>query len=359
MENAAKASASALCFELYAAAAEDGRAGGRAGGCDKPASTPAFVLQLRAGFSPWPLELSAPVTHPAEGEVLEHTTRLALHCACAGMPSEPHLRLSYHLPKMKAMVLVDVRLDGLIEIVSNSSKAAYKQLHKLLLSERRELKDFHILLSSWQRDGRNVRAFEALACKRFLEWEEERERGVERRYAEERSRQKAKAELLSWAKQIGLSDSAELLTRAGIDLQSLPFLNLLTYRTDDDMHRLGVNSVGSIRKLVGLRRQQLEEGSLREQLSQLQEEHAALREDERRGREERDKARVEGELAKKVLARLETQLASERLRCSQLSDALRMMEAQLAAATELAGSWQRKAGEFATDSEALQMRLQQ
>ncbi|KAL1508013.1 hypothetical protein AB1Y20_007611 [Prymnesium parvum] len=254
VENAAKASAAALPFELYAnplVPTEIGRS--------NRLLTPAFVLVIRPRFTPWPLDIVAPVTHPSTGPETEHCTQIAFYCTFPGMPSDPHLCFVHHLPHLEALVLVHVRINGVVEFISNCVTAAWEMLSKVFVNQSpsgRSKADFHILASSWQREGRSVRAFEALVAERWREWEGARMRYAQKRYAEERRIAKARADLMKWTEDLGLGDCGTILLRANIDLESLQYL------TDEDLIRMGIDSFGARRKLLGARRTQLEHEDL-------------------------------------------------------------------------------------------------
>eukprot|EP00966_Prymnesium_polylepis_P046973 1088417-Prymnesium_polylepis.2 len=191
------------------------------------ACTPAFRLHLRPRFSPWPLEMAAPVTLPSAGARTEPSTRLALYCATNGMPAEPHLCLVHHAPQLQALVLVHVRIDGMVELLSNSSAAAWEQAHKIFFGQpphQHGPADFDVVASAWQRDGRGVRAFEAVVAQRWREWEDGRTRAAQLRHEEERRKEEAKAELLGWLEELGLGECGALLIRESIDLDTLQYL---------------------------------------------------------------------------------------------------------------------------------------
>ena len=67
------------------------------------------------------------------------------------MPAEPHACLVAHLHQKHALVLVSVRIDGQLEVLSNSSEAAWDQVHALFgqPSMPRSLHDFEVLSSGW------------------------------------------------------------------------------------------------------------------------------------------------------------------------------------------------------------------
>jgi len=235
LEAAASASTSSLPFELYATGLESAD-GGKARDAQtvvrtKPGAgatcTPAFRLQLRPRFSPWPLQIMAPVSLSSSTTTGSGpSTRVSFYCVTSAMPAEPHLCLIHHAAKHEALVLVLVRIDGMVELVSNSSVAAWEGVHEILLGQPAQhgLDDFDVVASGWQRDGRSVRAFEVIVAQQWQEWQDGRTRAAQQRHLEERRKEEAKAELLGWLEGLGLADCGALLIRENIDVDTLQYL---------------------------------------------------------------------------------------------------------------------------------------
>lgn len=219
LENAAKASAATLPIDLYTHPL-DAAPGSPA------TSTPAYVLQLRPRFSVWPLEFCAPIaTEPGLAEILR-STRIAMYCAGVGIPTEPHLCLVHKPAEVEGLVLLNLRIDGMIEVISNSTEAAQQLVRTVFIDHVRErsMNDFEVLCSGWQREGRAVRAFEALAVERRQDWAEWRASKVRQRYEERHKREQGRVELLRWTTELGLAECGEILAEEGVDLETLQHL---------------------------------------------------------------------------------------------------------------------------------------
>ena len=167
--------------------------------------TPAFRLVLRPNFVPWPLELQV---GEVAGMLVEGGHRLAFFCAYQQMPAEPHACLYCYRPDRQALVLVSIRLDGQLEILSNSSEAAWEQAHTFLSQPGapRSLSDFAIVTSGWHAAGVGVAAFGALVRTKWREWSEGRGKAAAERKDAERALAKRQAELHEWLVESGLTE---------------------------------------------------------------------------------------------------------------------------------------------------------
>jgi hypothetical protein len=97
LEAAAAASTSSLPIEVYAGAAE-----ARVG---MAPSTPAFQVQMRPRFSPWPLAMHAPLApHGGAADGAKLASAISVFCATSGMPAEPHLCTTHHDAEREALV---------------------------------------------------------------------------------------------------------------------------------------------------------------------------------------------------------------------------------------------------------------
>ena len=76
--------------------------------------------------------LSPPPSRLQVGELpgvdIEGGTRLSFFCAYKEMPAEPHAVLVAHHREKHALVLMSIRIDGQIEVLSNSTEAAWDQV---------------------------------------------------------------------------------------------------------------------------------------------------------------------------------------------------------------------------------------
>ena len=80
------------------------------------------------------------------------------------MPAEPHACLIAHHFRRHALVLLSVRIDGQIEVLSNCSDAAWEQTQALVGQppQLRSLHDYDVLASGWSYHGMGVQTFGAL-----------------------------------------------------------------------------------------------------------------------------------------------------------------------------------------------------
>ena len=119
-----------------------------------------------------------------------------------------------------------MRIDGQLEVLSNSMEAAWEQTQALVGQppQLRSISDFEILAAGWATNGLSAIAFNALVRQKWAEWEEGRAKAAAARKEDERKLAKRQAALREWLTNLGLEDLYERLIREGVDLERLQFL---------------------------------------------------------------------------------------------------------------------------------------
>lgn len=112
-------------------------------------------------------------------------------------------------------------------------------------------------------------------------------------------------------------------------------------------------------KLLGAVRSQAELRALRERVQELEKLRAQWVTSKEHATDAFKRERSEAERLQAKLATTTAELHEERERVVELSEAVRRLEDELAAATSTAKTWELKANEFALDSDELQQRLKQ
>lgn len=270
-------------------------------------AAPAFRVVLRPRFTPWPLDLQV---GELPGVEIDGGTRLSFFSAYKEMPAEPHACLICHHHLRHALVLLSVRIDGQIEVLSNSTEAAWDQLKSLFSQppQNRSLHDFEIVASGWATGGMGVATFNGLVCQKWAEWEEGRGRAAAARKEAERQLLKRQAALLEWLTELGLEELHEGLIREGVDLERLQYI------TEDDLKEMGVTQLAMRRQLMAAVKTQQQYKQLMERIDVLEGENRDLREayTSQKGR----------------LAQTTSDLASERSSVSSLTAELRESAAE-------------------------------
>lgn len=171
-------------------------------------AAPAFRLVLRPRFTPWPLDLQV---GDVPGVEIEGGTRLAFYCAYKQMPAEPHACLMAHHKERSALVLLSVRIDGQLEVLSNSSEAAWDQVQALLGQppQLRSLHDFDVVSAGWTSSGVSVATFAALVAQKWSEWEVGRGKAAAKRKEEEKELLRRQEALREWLCNLGLEELHE------------------------------------------------------------------------------------------------------------------------------------------------------
>ena len=314
-------------------------------------STPAFRLILRPRFTPWPLEMQV---GDLPGVEIKGGTRLSFFCAFKEMPAEPHACLIAHHHERHALVLMSVRIDGQLEVLSNSTEAAWDQVKALLRQppQLRSLHDFDVVASGWATSGVGVNTFAALVRQKWSEWEEGRGKAAAQRKEEERALIKRQEELKEWLGTIGLDDLHAPLIRDGFDLERLQFIS------DDDLKAMGVTELGQRRQLMAAVETQQQYKELMARVEELETENKDLRESY-----EAQKGKVGAVNAELSQSRGAVQAMTNDLRRAvEENERLKSGSSDLAAQLEeMAGHYNEaeiRAQAFARDAAELQKQLQ-
>jgi len=248
-----------------------------------------------------------------------------------------------------ALVLVSVRLDGQVEIVSNSTEAAWEQVHALFghPPSPRSLHDFEVLSSGWVPSGVAVLAFGALVRTKWRQWDEGRGKAAAARKQKERERRERQAALLEWLKNLALDELHPQLIREGIDLTTLQFV------TEDDLTRVGVSQLAQRRQLLAAVKTQKQYQHLTERVATLEAATSAL---------ELEKAHTQGELqqrseelgdARADVESLTSALAAERAAREQAEADAAAARLELATSQTRVADLEARVASFAADVEAL------
>ena len=253
-----------------AGGARPGSAAGVSSSLNSKFTIPAFRLVLRPRFIPWPLDLQV---GELPGVEIEGGTRLSFFCAYKEMPAEPHAVLVAHHRDKHALVLMSIRIDGQIEVLSNSTEAAWDQVKSLLghPPTPRTLHDFDVSASGWQATGLGVGTFGALVSQKWSEWEEGRGKAAAKRKDEEKKLARRQASFLEWLTSIGLEELYERLIREGVDLEKLPYIK------EEDLIAMGVTQIAQRKQLMAAVETQAQYQQLHQQIDALEDENRDLR----------------------------------------------------------------------------------
>ena len=189
------------------------------------------------------------------------------------MPAEPHAVLVAHHRDKHALVLMSIRIDGQIEVLSNSTEAAWDQVKSLLghPPTPRTLHDFDVSASGWQATGLGVGTFGALVSQKWSEWEEGRGKAAAKRKDEEKKLARRQASFLEWLTSIGLEELYERLIREGVDLEKLPYIK------EEDLIAMGVTQIAQRKQLMAAVETQAQYQQLHQQIDALEDENRDLR----------------------------------------------------------------------------------
>ena len=170
-------------------------------------AAPAFRLVLRPRFTPWPLDLQV---GDVPGVEIEGGTRLAFYCAYKQMPAEPHACLMAHHKERSALVLLSVRIDGQLEVLSNSSRRHGTRCRRFgQPPQLRSLHDFDVVSAGWTSSGVSVATFAALVAQKWSEWEVGRGKAAAKRKEEEKELLRRQEALREWLCNLGLEELHE------------------------------------------------------------------------------------------------------------------------------------------------------
>ena len=286
--------------------------GAAAAAASSGSAAPAFRLVLRPRFTPWPLDLQV---GDLPGVEIEGGTRLSFYCAYREMPGEPHACLVAHHRARSALVLLSVRIDGVLEVLSNSTEAAWAQVGAFvgLPPQQRSLHDFDVVSAGWTSSGVGVASFAALVGQKWAEWEVGRGRAAAKRQEEERELARRQEALREWLQNLGLEELHERLIREGVDLERLQYV------TEADLQTMGVSQLAMRRQLMAAVQTQQQYKNLMEKIAELEADHAELQRVHKEQRSAYGQATRELAETKAQCAKLEQELADERAECEELT----------------------------------------
>lgn len=357
LDASGRASVATMPLQVYAVAAEGLKQAAAAGTVSASmrarrlgqyTPTPCFRLVLRPRFAPWPLEIHLAELPRVMSEE-QDGVRLSFFCAFEQMPSEPHTCLYANRSDKHALVLVSIRLDGQLELVSNSTEACWEQATALFghPPQPRSLHDFDVISSGWAASGVAVHAFGALVRTKWKEWDEGRGRAAKARKQKERVQRERQAELLRWLQDLDLDELHPLLVREGVDLTTLQYI------AEADLSRLGVTQLGQRRKLLAAVRTQEQYKHLTEKLATLEAEKITLMQEHARQGSELDQRTAELSAACADVGRLTSALTTAEAEREAARREQQGTAAELATSSEKVTALQAKSDAFAADIEVL------
>ena len=321
-------------------------AGGSGGAAAAGSAAPAFRLVLRPRFTPWPMDLQV---GDLPGVEIEGGTRLSFYCAYREMPGEPHACLVSHHRAKSALVLLSVRIDGVLEVLSNSTEAAWAQVGAFvgLPPQQRSLHDFDVVSAGWTASGVGVASFAALVGQKWAEWEVGRGRAAAKRQEEERELARRQEVLREWLQNLGLEELHERLIREGVDLERLQFV------TEADLQSMGVSQLAMRRQLMAAVQTQQQYKALMERIADLEADHAELQAAHASQRQAYGKASRELHEAREQNAKLESELENERAECEELTKSGLELVQELEALKKREAEANARADAFAHDVDIL------
>ena len=355
LDGARRAPAAALPLAVYqpppaAAEADGGVGGGRA-------LPPVFRLLLRPRFPPWPVELSIGGLLAAKGgSDGGGLLRVSLFGAFEQMPAEPHLCVVCQRAEADALVLFHIRIDGVIEVLSNSSDAAWEQLNAAVLNQppsHHQLRDFEVLANGWQHGGRAARAFGALAREAARLSREGRGKEEREAASAERQRAKRQKELRVWLDQLGMGAFLPKFAKAGVDMEAVQYRRKPTSSASVSRPSAsGGSSSPQGRRALRTAK------AMNEKIAELEAEVARLND---AGAQQQATAKEGADHAEcaEAVRQLRAELELERERGVEGEKERQRLLELVRAEGDRAGNWRATAEAFAADSDVLQQQLAQ
>ena len=272
------------------------------------------------------------------------------------MPAEPHLCVVCQRAEADALVLFHIRIDGVIEVLSNSSDAAWEQLNAAVLNQppsHHQLRDFEVLANGWQHGGRAARAFGALAREAARLSREGRGKEEREAASAERQRAKRQKELRVWLDQLGMGALLPKFAKAGVDMEAVQYLS------EADLERLGVETVGERRKLLAARQTRSQYKAMNEKIAELEAEVARLNDALSAQQQATAKEGADHAECAEAVRQLRAELELERERGVEGEKERQRLLELVRAEGDRAGNWRATAEAFAADSDVLQQQLAQ
>jgi len=282
----------------------------------------------------------------------ERRSRLSLFCAYQQAPSDPHTYLV--ISSEEALVILHIRIDGLIEVLSNAAGEARRAIDRSLIeaTSLRSEEDFEVVSEGWRRDGRAPYAFAALAVHEWKQRQEGRSLARQKREDEARNRERKMQELEGWLTEFGLESLAPQFHAEGIELDTLQYLQ------EEDLVRIGVSRLGERRKLMAAKQTQAQYKALTEKLEGLERQRDTLLLGQAQSQAQTAKAVKDLAIALDQMATINERLQQEQQRGEQLQQLLNKQKAIAKSEAERADAAEAQAKAYAEDAVLLQEQLQ-
>ena len=335
-----------------------------------PEKPPIYRLLLRPRFPPWPLDLSmqallgraAPGGGGGGGKGggdddggTGALTRLSVFCAFQQMPAEPHLCFSCFRPERETLSLLQLRIDGQIQVLSNGSDEAWETAKSALFGHAPNFHgpaDFETVASGWVQGGRVGAAFEALVRESHRQRQEGRSRMQRQREEAEKGKRAKQREVHEWLEQLGLGELRPNFDEAGVDLEAMQYLQ------EDDLLKMGITELGARRKLMAARATRAQYVSMSERITTLEAENERLLAAQVEQQGATARAVQDAADYRDAVRDLRSELEVEREGRLQLKQRYDKQATDLRSERARADVWKAHAEGFFGDSEALSAQLQ-
>lgn len=332
-----------------------------------PERPPIYRLLLRPRFPPWPLDLSMQTllgrAAPGSGGKgggdddggTGALTRLSVFCAFQQMPAEPHLCFSCFRPERETLSLLQLRIDGQVQVLSNGSDEAWETAKSALFGHAPNFHgpaDFETVASGWVQGGRVGAAFEALARESHRQRQEGRSRMQRQREEAERRQRAKQREVREWLDQLGLGELQHSFVKAGVDLEAMQYLQ------EEDLIKMGITELGARRKLMAARATRAQYVSMSERIATLEAENERLLAAQVEQQSATARAVQDAADYRDAVRDLRSELEAEREGRLQLKHRYDKQALELQGERARADVWKAHAESFVGDSEALTAQLQ-